>query len=237
MEPAEHLHHLAHEAGSFSAALLDDAAPVVHCPGWDVAELVRHLGRVHRWATGHVRGTSSVDERRPPPDGSTALRGWFAAGARDLLAALESTGPDQACPVLDGAPGSASFWSRRQALETAVHRWDAELAHGRPGAIDPDLAADGVAEVADVLLPRQLRLGRLPPGFAPVLLVPDGHPIDRGALLCSDPAGTAPVAIVTGAADRLFLLLWHRVGPDDPGLSVTGDRASAERTLALPLTP
>lgn len=56
-------------------------------------------------------------------------------------------------------------------------------------------------------------------------------------MLSSESSAGAPVATVTGAVDRLFLLLWQRVALDDPGLSVTGDRAAAERTLALPLTP
>src|SRR3712207_7465665 len=35
---------------------------------------------------------------------------------------------------------TAGFWVRRQALETAVHRWDAQHAAGEPERIDPALA-------------------------------------------------------------------------------------------------
>jgi uncharacterized protein (TIGR03083 family) len=33
----------------------DLAQPVPTCPGWTLADLVRHTGRVHRWATHIVR--------------------------------------------------------------------------------------------------------------------------------------------------------------------------------------
>ena len=46
---------------------------------------------------------------------------------------------------------TAGFWSRRQANEVAVHRWDAELAAGDPTPIDNELAADGVDERLDML--------------------------------------------------------------------------------------
>lgn len=237
MEPTEHLDHLSDGVVGLSAALVDGSAPVEHCPGWDVADLVRHLGGVHRWATANVRGDSGSDEHSPAPDEWTPLTEWFAAGAGHLIDALVTVGPDRVRPTFDGVPGRAAFWMRRQALETAVHRWDVELAHGAPGGIGSALAADGIAEVAEVLLPRQVRLRRLEPGLPPILLVPDEDPTGRGALLSSESSGPAPVAVVTGPADRLFLLLWHRVVLDDPAVSVTGNRTSAARTLALPLAP
>lgn len=244
MEAAEHLRHLDREVTAFSAALADPAARVEHCPGWDVAALVRHLGGVHRWATYSVRGEPGPGEPPPPPREWRALTGWFADGARDLVDALATAGPDQPCPTMDGFPGRAGFWSRRQAHETAVHRWDAESAHGAPGGLDRALALDGIDEVAEVLLPRQLRLGRVAPGFAPVTLIPDGGLTDPGAVLSSDAmaagvasAGATPAATVTGPADRLFLLVWHRIHLDDRTVRVTGDRVAAARTLALPLAP
>lgn len=47
---------LRREGRSF-AAVLDHAAlgqPVPTCPGWTLRELTRHLGGIHRWATGYV---------------------------------------------------------------------------------------------------------------------------------------------------------------------------------------
>jgi uncharacterized protein (TIGR03083 family) len=42
---------------------------------------------------------------------------------------------------------SAGFVARRMAHETAVHRFDAQMAIGKPQAIDPALAADGIEEI------------------------------------------------------------------------------------------
>ena len=43
------------------------------------------------------------------------------------------------------------------AHELAVHRYDAELAHGTPGPFDPDMAVDGIDEFYDVLVPFSAR--------------------------------------------------------------------------------
>jgi uncharacterized protein (TIGR03083 family) len=40
----------------------------------------------------------------------------------------------------------ASFWARRMAHETAVHRADAEIAVGRTPDLAPELAADAIDE-------------------------------------------------------------------------------------------
>ena len=61
---------------------------------------------------------------------------------------------------MDGfaGPTTAAFWFRRQAHETAVHRWDAQRA-ATPSSVDPidaTLAADGVDEWLEVFVPRFL---------------------------------------------------------------------------------
>ena len=48
-----------------------------------------------------------------------------------------------------------------------MHLWDAEHALGLAQPIEPDLAWDGVAEVVDILYPRQVRLGRTTPLTTP----------------------------------------------------------------------
>jgi hypothetical protein len=47
----------------------------------------------------------------------------------------------------------AAFWFRRMAHETAVHRWDAQLAVRLPEPLESKLAADTVAEALDTFLP------------------------------------------------------------------------------------
>ena len=106
----------------------DLTVPVPTCPGWNVAQLVRHVDGGQRWARDIV-ATWAV---RPPSD--VALR-----------ATLTDVGPDAQmwCPV-DG-DGSA-FYARRFAYETAMHRADAALALGVEYALDPGVATDAVDE-------------------------------------------------------------------------------------------
>ena len=72
-------------------------APVPACPGWRIRDLVRHVGNVHRWATGYVVeqhaapvGELTEDEMvRSGPAGDKDLPGWFLDGHRRLVSALE----------------------------------------------------------------------------------------------------------------------------------------------------
>ena len=103
-------------------------------------------------------------------------------------------------------------------LETAVHRVDAERVLGPASPVDPALAADGVAEVVDVLHPRQLRLGRAAvPAAALRLTTDDG----QGSWLV---AGPSPVSEISGPAETLLLLVWGRTDLDDPRQQVEDRR-------------
>ena len=56
MEIATHIAAIGNDGKLFAEAAestsLDN--PVPGCPGWDVRELVRHLGMIHLWAAAHV---------------------------------------------------------------------------------------------------------------------------------------------------------------------------------------
>lgn len=222
--------HLQRDVAAFEDCLAGDlTAPVRSCPGWDVAELATHLGRVHRWAGAALMST---DEPRYPSRPDTAdLRAWFAEGAADLLIQLGRRDPGQPCWSF-WQPQTVAFWVRRQAHETAVHRRDAEGAVGSPGSIDRDLARDGVAEVVEVMYPRQLALGRSQP-LDVALILRDG---DRQWTLG---AAGRRVVLAAGAED-LLLLLWKRRTLDEvlaEGGQLDGERALAESVLAGNLTP
>ena len=65
MQVAEHIAALRAE-GPLLARAAERAgpdAPVPACPGWRIRDLVRHVGNVHRWATGYVV------EQHPAPVG------------------------------------------------------------------------------------------------------------------------------------------------------------------------
>lgn len=127
-------------------------APVVDCPGWTLRDLGVHLGDVQRWCTQIViTGLPSESEHDL---GDADLESWFQVGTTGLLRALEDASPDAECWTLSGT-GTVSFWHRRQALEAAVHRWDADAATGSTVPIDPTIAADVVDEWIDFRVRRK----------------------------------------------------------------------------------
>jgi uncharacterized protein (TIGR03083 family) len=136
-------HVLATAAG---AAGVD--APVPSCPEWSVGDLLAHIGRIHRWITAIAhRGPDAPEshwsQAEPPPPAERVE--WFATGVDPLADALSSAGPNvEVWSWTDDH--STGFWGRRMANETAIHRWDAQLAAGATDPIERDLAADGVDE-------------------------------------------------------------------------------------------
>jgi uncharacterized protein (TIGR03083 family) len=152
-----HCRVLAVEVGRYVEAVTgaDLSRPVPTCPDWDVAELVRHIGAVHRWADRMVRERATERlardqlELQLPPDVS-ALPGWLGAGGEALVATLRAADPDASMWVW-GADPHVRFWSRRMVHETTVHRVDAELALGRDPDVDADVAADGIDELLENL--------------------------------------------------------------------------------------
>src|SRR5262250_2832589 len=134
------------------AGLLDGTdltRPVPTCPEWTMRQLVTHVGRAHRWATAIVatRAAEPIPFREVPdgrlPDDPAAQPGWLRDGAARLAETVRAGGG----PVWTHlGPGPASYWARRMAHETAVHRADAQIAAGTRPVIDPEIAADGIAE-------------------------------------------------------------------------------------------
>lgn len=184
-------------------ATVDLDAPVTHCPGWSVRDLVVHLGGVHQWAAhAVVAGTPDLEPTPPAPD-EPDLAGWYAQQAAHLLDVLGSTPPAAPAWTLDVADRTAGFWRRRQVHEVAMHTWDAEEAVGRPTPYDPSLAWDGVLEVVEVLYPRQVRLGRVDPLPAAARLVATDGPGDVTV-------GAGRAIEVRDRAEVLLRLLWHR---------------------------
>jgi uncharacterized protein (TIGR03083 family) len=184
-------------------ATADPDAPVTHCPGWSVRDLVGHLGGVHQWAAHAVTAGSPELQPTPPAPDEPDLAGWYAEQASHLLAVLAATPADAPAWTLDAADRTAGFWRRRQVHEVAMHTWDAEEVVGRPTAYDPALAWDGVLEVAHVLYPRQVRLGRVDPLPAAVRLVATDVPAEATI-------GSGPELEVRDRAEVLLRLLWHR---------------------------
>jgi uncharacterized protein (TIGR03083 family) len=237
MEVAEHIAALRGEGELLAdvAARLDLDAPVPTCPEWQVRDLIRHVGGVHRWATAHVvqRRATPIDAQEQtalmeawPEDG--ALIDWFREGLVTLVRALETAAPDLACWAFLPAPTPLAFWARRQAHETAIHRVDVERAGASAiTAFPPAFAADGIDEILFGFVSRPR--GRLRAETPRTLLchAPDAK---RHWLVCIGPGPVqvrnevAPAdCVVRGSASDLYLLLWNRGATD--ALEVDGDAA------------
>jgi uncharacterized protein (TIGR03083 family) len=134
----------------------DMTTPVASCPGWNVGQVVRHLGGGLRWAATLV----STRAEAPPDDAAfrdlapyaaedpAVLAHWMAESGDLLASALEDSGPDAPVwtPFPEQTVGRASFFARRFAHETTMHRADATLPLGKPFVLDPEVAVDGIDE-------------------------------------------------------------------------------------------
>jgi uncharacterized protein (TIGR03083 family) len=199
-------------------------APVPSCPGWDVHRLARHLGYVQRWSglateQGRSPDPAEIDELGDDASAEAVLT-WFLAGADRLVAALEAVEPD--APTWHPFPVAkvAAVWRRRQAHEAFVHAWDAESAIGSPAALDPAIAADGVAEYFEVMVPRRIeRDGTGAPVGVLEVVCTDAtfHTgsdrmvvrVDTPTSVVVDRSAT-PTGRLTGGAEELLLALWAR---------------------------
>jgi uncharacterized protein (TIGR03083 family) len=239
VEPAEHLAALRTEAEALVAAAEGAAldAPVPPCPGWTVADLLAHVGRIHRWAAANLGrrpedGPLPRDAVEPHPEDPTELAAWARAGAAQLVAALAAADP--AAPSWTfGPPPTVAFWFRRQAHETVLHRLDAELAAGAPTPIPAALAADGLDEFLGIAATSD-RLAAA--GLAGTIhlhctdvagewllrLGPDGVELER--------VHAKGDVAARGTASDLLGRLRGRTGPE--GLEVFGDEALLERFRA-----
>jgi uncharacterized protein (TIGR03083 family) len=215
------------------------ATPVPSCPGWTVGDVLRHLGGIHRWATAVVSSGEPAAADELPAVDEERLAPWFADGGRRLVETLGAADLDATCWTFGPPPRTAGFWLRRQAHETAMHRWDVQSALGLAPVLPVALAEDAVDEVATMFFPRQVRLGRIPPLATAVRL--ESTVSGRAWTLAGDGTADAeqPAPAATVAADpaTLALLLWHRANLDHSAASVSGDVSAAARTLAAPLVP
>ena len=236
MHPDELLDAIRTEGAAVARVLGQEGATgrnVPSCPDWDVEKLVNHLGRVHRWVTAMVR-TKSAERLDFPPRPERVDAQWFEEGLTELTAALEEAGPDVAMWTFPGGGGTSRFWFRRQAEETAVHRWDAQLALGAPQPIETELAVTGVDELLDVFfstrpaaeLGGSVKFEATDSRHGEWLVSADGD----GGLLIGHGPERGDVTLRATASD-LLLWLWGRPVPE-PGLEVVGDEALLDRWRA-----
>ena len=234
-----------------AAAAVELSVPVPTCPGWTMGDLVFHVAEVYLHKVALMR-TGEEPREWPPP--SLAAEAPLAALGRaygELRTEFRTREPGLPAPTWYDPDQTVAFWIRRMALETVIHRIDAELAAGLPVTPVPDdLAADGVDEV----LKRMLAYTSVtwPEDFAEMegehLAGADGQaeitvaagqvawtvrPSPREVEV-ADGASNHPQAVVEGPAGHVLRWLWGRAG--DGTVRITGDAAWADylrRMLAV----
>ncbi|MFD9390024.1 maleylpyruvate isomerase family mycothiol-dependent enzyme [Streptomyces sp. NPDC060000] len=238
--PVDHRTAVAAETARFVAAVkgADLATAVAGCPGWTLADLVKHTGSVQRWFSALLRARiqepprkREVDLRLPErEDGYADWLGESATVAADAFAATDPYLPMWAW----GADQHARFWVRRMLFETLLHRADAELALGRQPAIDRRVAVDGIDEflvnlpfatffapkVANLRGPDKTICFRTTDGDDAwlVRLKPDGFGLDT-----AHPTADTADATVRGTAADLLLLVYGRLPYEAEALAHEGD--------------
>jgi uncharacterized protein (TIGR03083 family) len=224
------------EGDAFRAAVTtapDLEAEVPSCPGWTVADLVKHVtgihGRVRRILT---RGTADKPEQLWEPGELTDPVGSWSDEYMELLAALDAADPDGPAWNWAPQPKKASFWHRRMAHETALHRWDAQMSAGLAEPVEAKLASDGVTEVFDTFLPAGRHKGTTERAGMIALHATDVDQVwyvrlrgagiallDTDTILDDDDHHERVTA--SGSASDLLLALWGRIPFD--ALVVGGD--------------
>jgi uncharacterized protein (TIGR03083 family) len=213
-----------------------------HLPGWSAGDLVAHLAGDFRWATKIITtrswdgvALSSVAERG---EQLCALFDVLIGEMVEALATAERE-PDALCPnFAERKAGRLRFWPRHQAHETTIHRWDLEVPTGAHAPIDPTFAADGVDEVLHTYA-RRYR------GFhvdEPFTVRCRG--LDAAWSISPRPGARIEVrrgpglveADVEADADALLLVAWHRLDPDEAGLTFRSRERAARAFLRGPVT-
>ncbi|MFC9691796.1 maleylpyruvate isomerase family mycothiol-dependent enzyme [Kribbella sp. NPDC056951] len=124
---------------------LDAAVP--SCPGWTVESVVRHVAQVYLHKIEVLR--LGALPKPWPPEGLDERDAFelYDESLSALTAALRQAGTTQQTWTFSPADSTSGFWYRRMAMETVVHRIDAELAHDVVTPIAAELALDGIDEL------------------------------------------------------------------------------------------
>ncbi|KAB1140041.1 maleylpyruvate isomerase family mycothiol-dependent enzyme [Streptomyces luteolifulvus] len=230
------------ETARFVAAVTsaDLATAVPSCPGWTLADLIKHTGSVQRWFSVLLRARIQEPPRKRDvdlrlPDQEDGYIDWLAESATVAADAFATTDPN--LPMWAwGVDQHARFWARRMLFETLLHRTDAELALGLRRTIDRPVAVDGVDEflvnlpfatffapkVANLRGPDKTIRFRATDGDGDwlVRLRPDGFGVDT-----AHPSRDTADATVRGSAADLLLLVYGRLRHDAAALAHEGDEA------------
>jgi uncharacterized protein (TIGR03083 family) len=129
------------------------AERVPTCPDWSVDDLTWHVGMVYLHKVTAMRERAEPEPWPPDFDDDASALALIDDAYGQLAAEFAVRDPAEASWTWYGPDQTVGFWIRRMALETVIHRIDAELGAGVPVAAVPgDLAADGVDELLRVIV-------------------------------------------------------------------------------------
>ena len=136
----------------------DLSVTVPTCPDWTLAQLVRHIGGNLRAAETAVRTGIAVvkpdkqvpEAAGPADDDPAELDAWLTEGAASFAGTLRQAGPDTGAQVWVFQQ-TTGFWARRAALDLVVHRADAAGTVGADYPVAPELAADAIDELLELI--------------------------------------------------------------------------------------
>lgn len=214
-------------------------APVPTCSDWRLRDLIRHVGGVHRYATAHVAGRRTAElpkneeaavMRTWPhdPHDRDGLLTWFRDGHTTLVHALSNANPELDCWRFLPATSGTTFWARRQAHETTIHRADVELARGLATPVAAGFAADGLDELLRGFYGRRNTKLQSSPSRTLALIPTDADAgwhvtIGPDRVDTTDPNFAVASCTVRATASDLYLLAWNRIGWSH--LNVEGDES------------
>ncbi|MBA3233840.1 MAG: maleylpyruvate isomerase N-terminal domain-containing protein [Propionibacteriales bacterium] len=193
--------------------------PIPCLDGWDVAEVLWHVAGVYEHKV-RVMADNAWPEPWPPAHFEDKDEIEFLREAQtDLFEEFSRHDPAEQTTTF-GADTTIAFWMRRMALEVAVHRYDAELAHADTTPIPDDESLDGIDELLRLMLEADESEGIVTrsPVDALVAVESAGRrwlcDARADALSVSDDMSTPATATVSGQPMTVFLWLWGRE-PDE----------------------
>jgi uncharacterized protein (TIGR03083 family) len=205
--------------GLVEVGQLASAAVVPSCPDWSVAQLIGHASGAHRWVSQVVReGTTPQDRILPEqPESFSDLIAWYYSGLAELESTLNETDPDALIWTPTAGTVGSRWWRRKMAVETAIHRWDAEnaVAIVVPGVstkpLDGAVARAGIVEYLDEFLPGMIALaGENAPEGAVDLEASDFEESWHFRLgQQNGPRSSEASCSVSGSASDLLLWIWN----------------------------
>jgi uncharacterized protein (TIGR03083 family) len=197
------------------AGRLGLTADVPSCPGWTVESVLRHTATVYLHKVEILRLGELPDPWPPNFDDRDALDLYDEARAA-IVPALQEAGTDLPTWTFSPDDKTSAFWYRRMALETAVHRVDAELAHDAVTPVDQELALDGIDELLTLMLggPWWEEGDTEHPVNATIRVTAEGRSwtirLDATSAAVTPGAEGEVDAEISGEADSVFLWLWGR---------------------------